>query len=269
MLATIAQSREKVCIVIPLCNDELKLLDLRRRLQDLQTQDLQKNVSARFQLSFVVISDGSTAKTCEMLPSAVPSGVLYTAAIHSENRGEGVAFGSGFAHAWDADFVRMIDADCIYGPEHFLRMVGEVRGCAADVIVASPYHPEGAVEGVQAWRLALSKQCSKLYRIAPPLRPYTFTSIFRVYRGAVERDVRFQTDDFISAVEIPLSAAARSNRVSEVPLILQRRLAGVSKMSVLSTICGYIKLLFECLLAGHRAPRRLCAYKKTELIYAR
>ena len=178
MLGTIAQSRKKVCIVIPLCNDKQSLLDLRRCLHDLQTQDLQKTVSAYFQLSFVVITGDSTAKTLEMLLLAVPPGVLYTVAIHSENRAQGVAFGSGAARAWEGESVCTIDADCSYGPEHFLSMVGEVKVCAADVIVACPYHSEGWVQGVQPWRLTLSKQCSRLYRMALLLKLYGYTSIF-------------------------------------------------------------------------------------------
>jgi len=41
---------------------------------------------------------------------------------------------------------------------------------------------------------------------------------FRIYRWAVVRDVRFQSDNFISAVEIVLGAVAQGHRVSEMPL---------------------------------------------------
>jgi dolichol-phosphate mannosyltransferase len=263
-VATEAQPRETVCIVIPLCNEEPSLPQLRTRLENLQSK-----LGERFDVSFVLVDDGSTDKTRELLPSAVPAGTHYTVVVHEANRGVGAAFRSGFVHAWNADFVCTIDADCSYGPEHLLRMVGQVEDGEADVIVASPYHPAGAVEGVQPWRLTLSKQCSRLYRMASPLKLHTYTSIFRVYRGAVVRDVRFQSDHFISAVEILLSAAASGYRISETPLTLHRRLAGASKMRVLRTICGHVKLLSECVLAGHRAPRRLCAFEKSELIYAR
>ena len=263
-VATNSERREKVCIIIPLCNEEASLLHLGTSLRDVKAK-----LNDDFNVCFVLVDDGSIDNTLKLLPSVIPLGAQYTVVVHQTNKGVGAACRSGFLHAWNADFVCTIDADCTYGPEHLVRMVAEVRGGTADVIVASPYHPEGTIEGVQPWRLTLSKQCSRLYRMASPLKLYTYTSMFRVYRGAVVRDVRFQSDDFISAVEILLSAVAQGYRVSEVPLTLHRRLAGVSKMRVLSTICGHVKLLVECLLAGHRTPRRLCAFKKTELIYVR
>ena len=188
----------------------------------------------------------------------------YIAAIYSENRGEDVVFGSGFAHIWVADFVCRVDADRSYGPEHFLSMVGEVKVCAADVIVACPYHPEGSVEGVQPWRLTLSKQCSRLYRMALLLKLYGYTNIF----GST---VGLWCMMFGSRVTIS-SRPLRSYWVRLLRVIASPRCRSTFFLGQQGARVEYYlwacKLLVECLLAGQRALRRPCACKRIELIYA-
>ena len=73
--------------------------------------------------------------------------------------------------------------------------------------MASPYHPDGTVEGVPRWRLVLSRSCSALYGLIAPVRLYTYTSVFRAYRREVIDTVSFQEDGFVSASEILIRAA--------------------------------------------------------------
>ena len=74
---------------------------------------------------------------------------------HEQNRGLGAALRTGFAHS-RSDVVVTTDADGTYE-------FGEILGLCAlllpdvDVVTASPYHPEGGVDGVPAYRLLLSQ----------------------------------------------------------------------------------------------------------------
>lgn len=237
-----------VCIVIPLLNEEASLPMLGDRLRLLE-----QRIGARYALSFLFVNDGSTDRTAELLPTVVPPGAAYTICSHETNRGVGAAFRTAFARA-AADVVCTIDSDCSYGPELLGQMIDEIACGRSDVNVASPYHPLGGAEGVQRWRLLLSANCSLLYRHLSPLRLYTYTSIFRAYRGSVVREMQFRRDDFISAVEILLSASARGYRVSETPMVLHARSAGVSKMRIAKTIAGHMRLLGACLLSRDGYP---------------
>lgn len=241
-----------VCVLIPLCNEEDSLPMLCARLHELK-QSLEK----RFQIHFVFVDDGSTDGTSRLLQSAIPEGTSYEMHVHPVNRGVGAAFRTGFSHA-AADVVCTIDADCSYGPEHLLRMIEEVASDRTDVIVASPYHPQGGVEGVQRWRLLLSAQCSRLYRIVSPLKLHTYTSIFRAYRGSFVQKAQFRSDDFVSAVELLLSARYLGYRVSEMPLILHRRATGVSKMRIAGTIRSHLRLIIDCLLTRNGGHPSFC-----------
>jgi dolichol-phosphate mannosyltransferase len=232
-----------VCILIPMCNEEESLPLLRARLQTLHW-----SLRNRYRLHYLFVDDGSSDDTSRLLATAVPAGASYEVHTHATNRGIGAAFRTGFEHV-AADIVCTIDADCSYGPEHLSKMIQEVESERTDVIVASPYHPQGGVEGVQRWRLLLSTLCSRLYRALSPLKLYTYTSIFRVYKGSFVRRAQFRSDDFVAAVELLLCAAYLGCRISEMPLTLRRRSAGVSKMRIARTIRGHAALLLDCLLA--------------------
>ena len=55
-----------------------------------------------------------------------------------------------------------------------------------DLVTASPYHPEGRVLNLTAWRLILSEGLSIIYRLFHQHRLYTY-SCFRVYRRSADR----------------------------------------------------------------------------------
>ena len=241
-----------VCIIIPVCNEKDSLSLLRDRLGNLH-----QSLRSRFRVHYLFVDDGSTDETSQLLPMTVPAGASYQIHVHAENYGVGAAFRTAFHHA-EADVVCTIDADCSYGPEHLAAMIQEIVSKRADVVVASPYHPEGGVDGVQGWRLLLSAQCSRLYRLVSPLKLYTYTSIFRAYRGSFVRKAQFRSNGFVSAVEILLSASSLGLRVAEMPLTLRRRTAGVSKMRIARTIRSHAKLLTDCLLSGNSGYPGFC-----------
>jgi dolichol-phosphate mannosyltransferase len=232
----------KINVIIPLCNEEESLPILGKSLGVLQGQ-----LAANYNVHYIFVDDGSTDRTVLVLPDSIPSAIRYTLVSHGRNRGVGAALRTGFQNSRDADLVCTIDADCTYGPEHLVQMIHQVRSGKSDVVVASPYHPSGTVEGVQPWRMLLSRQCSRLYRIVSPLKLYTYTSMFRVYPGSFVRRASIRRNDFISIVELILSASALGYSVSEMPLTLRKRSAGVSKMKILKTIQGHATLMFECL----------------------
>ena len=65
---------------------------------------------------------------------------------HAENLGIGAALRTGFAESRGAELVTL-DSDCTYDPARIPELLAPLRG-GAEVVTASPYHPDGAVEGV-------------------------------------------------------------------------------------------------------------------------
>lgn len=235
-------------VVVPIFNEEDGIGLLRDKL--LKLQGLLADCCC---LEFIFVDDGSTDHTVARLKEQFANaGVPFKIVEHGRNRGVGAAFRSGF-QACSGKTIGTIDADCSYSPEGLKLLMEALNATGADIAVASPYHPQGGVEGVPWWRLALSHRCSALYRWASPLKLYTYTSIFRAYRCEVIRNVSFASDGFVSAAEILLAAGRQGYRVTEVPMILRARSIGRSKMKILRTIISHLRMLCA-FTAGKSGP---------------
>lgn len=243
-----SSSPQLVSVVVPIFNEEAGIALLREKL--LKLKALLENTC---RLEFVFVDDGSSDATVVGLKEQFgDAGVPFQIVEHGKNRGVGAAFRSGF-QVCKGKLICTIDADCTYSPEGLKLLLEALAATGADIAVASPYHPQGGVEGVPWWRLALSRRCSALYRWASPLKLYTYTSIFRAYRCEVIRNVTFASDGFVSAAEILLAAGRQGYRVTEVPMVLHARSIGRSKMKVVRTIISHLRMLSR-FVSGKSAP---------------
>lgn len=203
---------------------------------------LQERLHSHYDVEYCLVDDGSTDKTAQLMASAAPFDTHLLCAHHERNRGVGAAIRTGLRLA-RGGILCTIDADCSYSPEDLCNLIEMVAKGDADVAVASPYHPQGAVVGVRRWRLLLSQQCSRLYRWISPLKLYTYTSIFRAYSRQCARDLDYKSDGFVSAVEVLLCAQRMGYRVREAPMVLHARQRGYSKMRIASTIAAHLAVL--------------------------
>ena len=245
------QNRKLISLVIPVFNEEDGIEQLRERLGCVRAMWRDGT-----EVEFVFVDDGSSDHTQNALLQVFGTDPLSQIAVHPVNRGIGAAFRTGFARSRGA-IVCTIDADCSYGPENLQRLTEALDDQAADIAVASPYHPRGTVEGVPYWRLVLSKSCSAFYRVVAPVRLHTYTSVFRAYRKHVVETVAFQEDGFVSATEVLIRAAEHGYCITEVPMTLHARKIGRTKMKVLRTIRAHMRLI------GTTAVRRLHSALKT------
>lgn len=112
-----------------------------------------------------------------------------------------------------------------------------------DMVTASPYHPDGAVLNVPRWRLGLSRSLSRIYRLILRQKLATYTSCFRVYRRQALTSLRISHTGFLGVTEILVRLDQQGSRVVECPAVLEARLFGESKMRIVKTIFGHLKLL--------------------------
>jgi dolichol-phosphate mannosyltransferase len=124
----------------------------------------------------------------------------------------------------------------------------------ADVVTASPYHPQGRVQNVPRWRLFLSRTLSRIYDRLLHDKLYTYTSCFRIYRRKAVEGLELSDGGFPGMAEILIRMIRRGARVVEFPTLLESRVLGVSKMRTLRTIRGHLKLLKRLRSERGRAP---------------
>jgi hypothetical protein len=130
-----------------------------------------------------------------------------------------------------------------------------------DLVTASPYHELGGVRNVPAWRLALSRLASALYRLVLHHKLQTYTSCFRVYRRSAILLLPLREPGYLGITELLGLLDLRGRTIVEHPAVLEARLLGHSKMKVLRNILGHLRLLggllWERLLSGRRKRQQV------------
>jgi dolichol-phosphate mannosyltransferase len=225
-----------VAVVVPCYNEQGSLSRLRTALLELR-----KSLADGYALQLVLVDDGSTDDTWQELGELFGAGPNVRLLRHPRNRGVAAAIMTGLRAA-EAEIVCSIDSDCTYDPAQLREMIPLVEQ-GADLVTASPYHPQGAVRGVPPWRVRLSKFASWLYRRVLRRKLFTYTSCFRVYRRSAVADVVLANDGFVGVAELLWQMDRRRARIVEAPAELCARTSGQSKMRIVRASCGHLRLL--------------------------
>lgn len=224
----------RVTIVVPCYNEEAAVERLVARLDAL--------VAPRANWEVLFVNDGSKDRTAELLDAAVKRYVWARVAHHDGNKGLGAALRTGFAACKDCGIVCTIDSDGTYPPESLPGFVDLVLQ-GADVVTASPWHPENRESDGGLHRILLSRGVSICYRIITGTKLYTYTALFRAYRREALDGVAFESNGFPAVTEILIRMLGRGSVVAEVPMPLKPREHGESKMTIWKAIRGHLKLL--------------------------
>lgn len=240
----------RVALVVPLKDEEDGVPAL---LDALDAFVAGHRAEARWELVFV--DDGSTDRTLEGLQQRLAQRRDVRIERHPHNQGLAAAIRTGIL-ATDAEVVASIDADLSYDPRELAPMLALLAGTAGgervDVVTASPYHPRGSVRGVPRWRLFLSHTLSRCYRVLLRRPIHTWTACCRVYRRSVVADLPLVNAGFLGTAELLVRVVRRGGVVAEHPCELGIRSFGQSKMRILRTIAGHVRLLANVALGRIR-----------------
>jgi hypothetical protein len=229
-------ARRDVTVVVPCFNEEEALPYLLNTLERVAT-----SLSPSYKLHFLFVDDCSTDGTFTALERSATTRLDARVIRHDVNRGVAHAILTGI-RASRTEFVCSIDADCTYDPHQLGDLLTALeRG--ADLVTASPYHPNGRVRHVPSWRLLLSRTLSRIYRRELTSDLHTYTSCFRAYRRDAFADLKIVHRGFLGIAEFLARAILGGARVVEVPATLEVRLLGNSKMKIARVALGHLGLL--------------------------
>lgn len=255
-----ATGRTPVSVVIPCFNEELILPYLANTLKSVET------ALDEYDLRFIFVDDRSGDGTWQALHQLFGSKPNCTLVQHAQNQGVAAAILTGIRHA-ETEIVCSIDCDCTYDPHELGRMIPRLSD-DVDMVTASPYHPQGEVRNVPGWRLSLSKSASFLYRQVLRQRLHTYTSCFRVYRRSAVANLQLKESGFLGIAEMLGRLDLCGGKVVEYPATLEVRLFGRSKMKVIRTIGGHLRLLAYLLTLRARS-RNAAPESEVEKVAAR
>ncbi len=245
-------------LVIPCFNEETVLGYLQNTLRRVAA-----DLGSLYDFRYVFVDDGSSDSTWPMLEKIFGSLPNTTLIRHDRNRGVAAAILTGIRSA-ETEVVCSIDCDCTYDPHQLRDLIPRLEDGVA-LVTASPYHPSGRVLNVPPWRLFLSKGLSALYRRVFRQKLHTYTSCFRVYRRSQVQDLEISEGGFLGVAAMLGVLDLQGKRIVEQPAILEVRLLGHSKMKLLHTIRGHLRLLCRIAAARIAHARRRPAETQTTL----
>lgn len=234
--------RTLISLVIPCYNEEETLPTLFYRLHDLEMLiDAQ-----RYRLQFVLVDDGSSDNTWEMLNRKFGRDAMVKLVRNPVNLGYGGALKVGL-NAADGEFIVTVDADTNYDLRESPRLLDALVESGADFVTASPFMDEGTWN-YPVHRFMFSRSVVVMYRhlLGPCAGDIvTFTCGFRAYRKACLPAIMPEANDFLANAEIQVRALLKGLRVVQVPAIVYERKYGQSKLKTLRTIRSHLGLMWR------------------------
>ena len=182
--------------------------------------------------ALIVVDDGSTDKTPEVLARLRAEGNEFTTVTHEHNRGYGVALRTGakVAAAGGYAYVLFMDSDLTNDPASLPSFLQRMReGC--DVIKASRYALGGGVVGIPAWKVALSYVGNRIAGFLFRLPLTDSTNGFRALRTEIFRRLDITEPGFASIMQEIHQAKYLTRSFCEVPCTLTARLSTLRRSS--------------------------------------
>ena len=195
----------KVSIVVPVYNEARTLERLLRRVAAV---DLRKEV--------IVVDDGSTDGTRDLLPELQRRGLIDRLLLHERNRGKGAALRTGFGKA-AGDVTVVQDADLEYDPSELPRLLVPIAEGRADAVYGSRFLG-GPRRVLFFWHTAGNRFLTLLSNILTNLNLTDMETCQKMVRTDLLRSLPLTVDRFGIEPEITARLAQARARVYELPI---------------------------------------------------
>lgn len=233
----------KVSLVIPAYNESEGVAQTAAALYPVLDY-----LRTKYEVEVVFVNDGSKDNTEALLKAEFADVPEVRIVSHEVNRGLGAAIRTGFRNA-TGDLIVTTDFDGTYPLTTIPQILSRMTVDKTDIVTASPYHPQGHVEGVPRYRLLFSFGASLLYRLLVTWHIHTWTALFRVYKREVIESITFESNDFLAGTELLVKALRAGYTVSEFPTTLYVRTFGQSSIRIAKVTMLHLKFQWRLLLA--------------------
>ena len=141
-----------ITILLPAYNEEEVIEKSLNTLQD--------NIKIKKNYEILVINDGSTDKTLEILNQLSRKIKNLRVITHEKNKGLGAAISTGIQNA-KGEIIIELDADMTHPLEVIPDMIHKIEQ-GYDMCIGSRYIKNGGMKNVPLWRVVLSKVVNKI-----------------------------------------------------------------------------------------------------------
>lgn len=195
---------QRLSVVIPVYNEISTIDPLIRRV-----------VAAAPDAQIIVVDDGSTDGTADLLRSRRWPANVCVVRHESGNRGKGAALRTAFARA-RRDVVVVQDADLEYDPADFAALVAPILDGRADVVFGSRFSGSGARRVLHFWHYCGNRILTMLSNVMTGLNLTDMEAGYKAFRLDVVKRLRLVESRFGCDPEIAAKVARLRLRVYEV-----------------------------------------------------
>ncbi|HSA00578.1 MAG TPA: glycosyltransferase family 2 protein, partial [Candidatus Paceibacterota bacterium] len=165
----------------------------------------------------VVVDDGSSDNTWEILQTAASGDKRIRLLRHERNQGKGASLRAGFAQA-TSPVVLSQDADLEYDPREYPLLLQPILSDKADVVYGSRFLGAGAHRVLYFWHSVGNKALTLFSNMATNLNLSDIETGSKVFRRDVLRRLRLLEDRFGIEPEITAKISRLNVRIYEVPI---------------------------------------------------
>ena len=202
---TAKDKRPLLSVVMPVYNERATIAEIIARVLNSPVPDLE----------IVIVDDGSTDGTRELLPSFAADERVRTF-LQDRNQGKGAAIRRGFQEA-RGRFVIVQDADLEYDPSDYAVLLQPLTEDKADVVYGSRFM-SGPRRVLYYWHSVANKSLTTLSNMVTDLNLTDMETCYKAFRREVLDDLHLCEDRFGIEPEITAKVAQLGVRVYEVPI---------------------------------------------------
>jgi len=208
--ATARATAVTLSVVVPVYNE-------RYLVRDLLTRVLAVEDSCLGELEVLVVDDGSTDGTREILRQLAAGEPRLRYFEHARNQGKGAAIRTGIAAA-TGDLILFQDADLEYDPSDYPRLVRPFLEDGADVVYGSRFLAADRRRVLRFRHSRINRWLTWLSNLLTDLDLTDMETCYKVFRTELLKSIPLRSNDFALEPEITAKIAKRGFRIFEVPV---------------------------------------------------
>lgn len=201
---TLAWDRVRVTVVIPVFNESATVEQLLKRVRDVPLL-----------MEVVVVDDGSTDGTRELLPS-LEGGLIDRLIFHDANQGKGAALRTGFAEA-TGDVVVVQDADLEYDPQEIPLLLEPILSGKADAVYGSRFLG-GPHRVLFFWHSVGNRVLTLLSNMMTDVNLTDMETCYKMVRRELLQSLPLSANRFGIEPELTARLAQAGARIYELPI---------------------------------------------------
>ena len=211
-------------VIIPTYNEAQNVTPIIARVREFEPK-----------VDILVVDDNSPDGTAGIVQSLMQKDPHLSLLNRKGKEGLGKAYLNAFAEVFKdptVEWIQIMDADFSHDPKYLPNMFAASE--RADVVIGSKYVPGGGTVGWVAWRRWLSKFANRYCRTITGMPVNDCTSGFILMRTSFMRESRLEdinAKGHAFMMELKYRLWKTRARIVEIPIVLEDRQHGASKMS--------------------------------------